>query len=148
MIRTLTRIAVDPMCRAAKNPYLCVTGLSAFLLAAPAFAHGGISSLGALQDMMLLMLGGLGLLFVGTTWYAVRQRRKNEDTTTAAKTAVVFAFIYLFFALPLVLALFSSGFAKFPALMCVVIIVMLTMFFMNRQQRNGPQSAGHSDVTQ
>ena len=88
-----------------------------FLLAATAArADGGISALGGILDMFLLMIGAGGL-FVILLMFAIIGAQKNKSgTSIGTKTGIAVSVAYVFLAAFFFLASSESPFRVIPAL--------------------------------
>ena len=100
-----------------------------------AYADGGISSLGALLDMLLLFVGAIGLVIVPMVISAIRARRSTGEVSKASRVFLGIAYLYVLFAVPVYFASQTSEFAKFPGFLAAALISLICVFHIQTQKK-------------
>ena len=99
-------------------------------VATPAYADGGISSLGYLLGGLMMLIGTVGLVVVSfmipAVWSAIKNNRTNKWTIAALSLGTLYVLFGLFFYH----VAMHEEWAKFPGLIAVVALALLCIFFL------------------
>ena len=104
--------------------------LGAWALAStPVHAHGGLGSLGVIQDFIFVLTGLAGLVVCAMLAIASNARKPGEATGVGTLLVRGLALAYLLFTVPFVLAIPESVIRWFPGVVSVVVVLLLVKNF-------------------
>ncbi len=111
------------------------TAIGLLALTGPAFAHGGLGSLGALHAALMIAIGVGGLVVIAFLVPAVRSGTRNDSVGIWAGIGLFIGIVYVFVTLSLVFTSPEFGYTKFPGIVAAVVLALLCTYFLRHRQQ-------------
>ncbi|MBT8117291.1 MAG: hypothetical protein KJO66_05625, partial [Gammaproteobacteria bacterium] len=110
-------------------------GACLLLVAGPACAHGGLSSLGALHAALMMAVGLGGVVLAAFLIAAVRTGIRNDRAGNWAKAGLFLGASYVFVSLSFYLTSPEYEYSKFPGVVGAIVLALLCVFFLRHRKR-------------